>query len=160
MSDCACGSGLSFAQCCGPIIDGEPAATAAALMRSRYTAFVVGNLDHIDRTHAPEVRGDFDRLEAERLVDEVKWLGLELRRVEGGGEGDQTGRVEFTARYSRGGKIFVQHELAGFRRENGVWLYESGELNPKSPPRQVNKVGRNDPCSCGSGQKFKKCCGA
>ena len=129
-------------------------------MRSRYSAFVLGNLDHVDRTHAPEVRDTFDRLEAERIVDEAKWLGLEVRRVIDGGVDDQTGQVEFFIRYSRRGQTYVQHELASFRRENGIWLYQSGEINPKSPPRQVSKVGRNETCSCGSGKKFKKCCGA
>ena len=159
MSGCACGSGRGFDQCCGPIIAGQPAATAEALMRSRYTAFTIGALDHLDRTHAPEVKGDFDRLEAERMVEEAKWQGLELRRLEGGGADDQTGVVEFVFRYSRRGQAYVQHELASFRREDGRWVYQSGELNPKGPPRQVTKPGRNDPCSCGSGQKFKKCCG-
>ncbi|MEI8397313.1 MAG: YchJ family protein [Rhodospirillaceae bacterium] len=159
MSSCACGSGASYEECCLPILSGTPALTAEALMRSRYTAFVVGNLDHIERSHAPEVRDQFDRLNAERLVDEVQWLGLEIRRVVLGGPQDETGQVEFFARYSQRGKTFAQHELAGFRRENGVWVYASGEINPKTPPRVASKVGRNDPCSCGSGKKYKKCCG-
>ena len=31
-------------------------------------------------------------------------------------------------------------------------------LNPPTPIRSKPKVGRNDPCPCGSGLKFKKCC--
>lgn len=56
MTLCACGSKVSFENCCGPIIDGAPASSAEALMRSRYTAFVTKSLDHVERTHAPEVR--------------------------------------------------------------------------------------------------------
>ncbi|MEI6559446.1 MAG: YchJ family metal-binding protein [Rhodospirillaceae bacterium] len=160
MAVCPCGSGRGLDECCGPLLAGAPAPSAEALMRSRYSAFVTGTLDHIDRSHAREARDEFDRLEAERVVDEAKWLGLEIRRVVAGGAGDETGEVEFVVRYRRRGQTYAQHELASFCREDGLWKYRSGELNPKSPPRQVSKVGRNDACSCGSGKKFKKCCGA
>jgi uncharacterized protein YchJ len=30
---------------------------------------------------------------------------------------------------------------------------------PSNPAVKVEKIGRNDPCSCGSGKKYKKCCG-
>ncbi|MEK9660196.1 MAG: YchJ family metal-binding protein [Alphaproteobacteria bacterium] len=53
----------------------------------------------------------------------------------------------------------MHHERSHFRRENGQWLYVDGEFNPKGQPLRVVKVGRNDPCPCGSGQKYKKCCG-
>ncbi len=160
MSLCVCGSGREFEACCAPLLGGQAALTAEAMMRARYTAFVVGNLDYIERTHAAEVRELFDRLQAERIVDEAEWLGLSVRRVVDGGPDDQSGQVEFVARYKQRGQIYDQHELATFRREDGLWLYQSGQLNPKSPPRQVEKLGRNDPCSCGSGMKYKKCCGA
>ncbi|WP_211230863.1 YchJ family protein [Chitinilyticum aquatile] len=68
MSACPCGSKLEYAVCCGPIIAGAPAPSAEALMRSRYAAFVLGELDHVERTHAPEVRDDFNRAEAERIA--------------------------------------------------------------------------------------------
>ncbi|WP_216614781.1 YchJ family metal-binding protein [Methylomonas sp. ZR1] len=55
MTLCPCGSKLDYAECCGPIIDGAPAPTTEALMRSRYTAFVQRMLDHVERTHAPEI---------------------------------------------------------------------------------------------------------
>ena len=159
MTECPCGSGHNLDNCCGPILAGQQPLTAEALMRSRYSAFVLGNLDYIDLTHAPEVKDEFNRLEAERIVEEAKWLGLEVRRVVGGSANDQIGQVEFSIRYSQRGKTFVQHELASFRRENGFWVYEHGELNPKGQPRQVVKAGRNNACSCGSGRKYKKCCG-
>ncbi|MDP1703376.1 MAG: YchJ family metal-binding protein, partial [Sulfurimicrobium sp.] len=76
MTSCPCGSGRDLGDCCGPIVAGAPAPTPEALMRSRYTAFVLGKLEHIDRTHAPEIRADFNRAEAERTVAEVEWLGL------------------------------------------------------------------------------------
>ncbi|MEO5336833.1 MAG: YchJ family protein [Magnetospirillum sp. WYHS-4] len=156
---CPCGSGQGFDTCCGPLIAGAPAPTAEALMRSRYSAFVHRTFDYLERTHAPEIQGDFSRSAAESLADQVEWLGLEIRGVEGGGPDDQTGAVEFAARFSRQGQEQIHHELASFRREQGIWVYVDGKMNPKPPPRHVVKVGRNDPCPCGSGKKYKKCCG-
>ena len=88
------------------------------------------------------------------------WQGLEVRAVTDGGRDDETGSVEFVARFRLRGEQRAHHELASFRRERGRWVCAGGEMNPKGPPRQVAKVGRNDPCPCGSGKKYKKCCGA
>ncbi len=156
MTQCPCGSKQNFSACCGPIIAGTPAVTAEALMRSRYTAFVQGSLDHIERTHAPEVRADFNRAEAERLSEECEWRRLDIRRAIETGD---TAQVEFAIRFKRDQQEMIQAELASFRREDDQWFYISGELNPKGPQRHVTKVGRNDPCHCGSGKKAKKCCG-
>ena len=156
MTLCPCGSGRDLDDCCGPIIAGVPAPTPEALMRSRYTAFVLGKLEHVDRTHAPEIRDDFNRAEAERSAQECEWMGLEVKHA---AEDGDSGTVEFVARFKRGGQEFVQHELASFGRREGRWLYLSGEIDPKPPQRHVVKIGRNDPCTCGSGKKYKKCCG-
>jgi SEC-C motif domain protein len=160
MSLCPCGSGREFDACCGPILAGAPAPTPEALMRSRYSAFALGAIDHIERTHAPEVRADFDRANAEAWSKEARWDGLEIRAVEGGGTDENEGIVEFVARFRQGGHSHLHHERASFRRDDGVWYYVDGELNPKPATRHVVKVGRNDPCPCGSGKKYKKCCGA
>ncbi|MCX7139650.1 MAG: YchJ family protein [Proteobacteria bacterium] len=154
---CPCGSGRNLDDCCGPIIAGAPATTPEALMRSRYCAFVLGKLDHVDRTHAPEIRDDFNRAEAERSAEECEWLGLEVKNATESGD---EGTVEFVARFKRGGQTFVQHERAAFCRRDGHWLYLAGEINPTPPQRHVTRIGRNDPCACGSGKKYKKCCGA
>ena len=154
---CPCGSGREHDDCCGPIIAGTPAATPEALMRSRYTAYVRGELDHLERTNAPEIRADFNRAEAERNVAEVEWLGLDVRRAEAA---EDTGTVEFAIRFRRDGQELVHRERSRFRRDDGVWYYVDGDVNPKDPPRRVEKIGRNDPCPCGSGKKHKKCCGA
>lgn len=156
MTLCHCGSTLNFAECCGPIIDGQPAPTAEALMRSRYSAFVTRQLDHIENTHASEIRADFNRAEAERMAEECEWRGLEIRSAQ---ENGNEAEVDFVIRFRRDKKDMVQREIASFRRENGVWLYVNGEVNPKAPQRHVSKVGRNDPCPCGSGKKAKQCCG-
>ena len=160
MSLCPCGSGTDFDQCCGPIIGGAPAPSPEALMRSRYTAFVRDEIDHIENTHAHDVRDDFNRSSAENLARSVKWMGLEIVKTEGGAEDDEAGTVEFIARFKQDGELMAHHELSTFRREDGRWFYVDGTINPKGQPRQVEKVGRNEPCPCGSGKKYKKCCGA
>jgi SEC-C motif domain protein len=157
MTDCPCGSARAYEDCCGPLLGGAPGLTAEAVMRSRYTAFVRHDLDHVERTHAPEVRDDFNRAEAERVADECAWERLEILKT--AEEGDDA-TVEFLIRFRRDGQEMRHHERASFRREDGAWLYVSGVVNPKDPPRRVVKVGRNEPCPCGSGKKFKTCCGA
>ena len=154
--DCPCGSGLPFEGCCGPIISGTPAATAEALMRSRYTAYVVGELNHVADTHAPEVRDDFNRPEAERLARHCIFEGIEIRKATETGERAQ---IDFVLRFKRDGKNMIQVELADFRKVDGRWLYAGGKLSPQVTQRNVVRIGRNDPCPCGSGKKAKKCCG-
>lgn len=160
MTLCPCGSGKELDTCCAPILAGAPAPTALALLRSRYTAFVQGNIGYLAETLAPDIRDDFDQVEAERVTGEAKWQGLEVRTVSGGGEDDETASIEFMARFSLHGQQRIQHERSTFGREDGRWVCTGGEVNPKDPPRQVVKVGRNEPCPCGSGKKYKKCCGA
>ncbi len=158
MAQCPCGSGSGFDACCGPIIGGEPAPTPEALMRSRFTAFVRGDLDHIENTHATEVRDTFNRSAAESTANAVEWISLEIIGTAEGGANDDTGMVEFAARFKQNGELMVHHERSNFRREDGRWAYVDGKMNPKGEPRRVEKVGRNDPCPCGSGKKYKKCC--
>jgi len=157
MTACPCGSGRELDSCCGPIVAGAAAPSAEALMRSRYTAFAQRNLDHIERTHAPEVRDVFNRAEAERIAADVEWLGLD---VYGATENGDSGTVDFLVRFRRDGQDVQQYEQANFRREEGRWLYVDGKVSANHPPRKVTKIGRNDPCPCGSGKKHKKCCGA
>lgn len=154
---CPCTSGRPLEECCQPLIDGAPAPTAEALMRSRYTAFVLGRLEHLDRTLAPEKREDVDHAEVEASSREAEGLGLEVRTA---AEDGDTATVEYVARFKLHGQQIAHHELARFRRDGDGWLYVDGDVNPRQAPRQVAKVGRNDPCPCGSGQKYKKCCGA
>ncbi|MBF0356059.1 MAG: YchJ family protein [Alphaproteobacteria bacterium] len=160
MTLCPCSSGRDFAACCGPILDGAQAPTAEALMRARYCAFTSGNMAFLDRTLAKESQDDYDREELLETIQNAKPQGLEVRHTEGGGENDSTGMVEFIARLKVHGEPLLHHEKAVFRKEEGNWIYVDGEVGPKGPPRHVEKVGRNDPCPCGSGKKYKKCCGA
>jgi len=160
MSDlCPCGSGLHDAACCRPILEGRPAPTAVALMRSRYTAYVRGAIDHVVATHVATTRDTVDREATTRWSHETQWLGLEIVATERGGEGDLDGVVEFIARGVTRGTPFAQHERSQFRRVDGSWYYVDGKL-VSAAAKRAPTVGRNEPCPCGSGVKYKRCHGA
>ena len=161
MADCPCGSGIPYEACCGPIIAGAPAPTAEALMRSRYTAYVRRAYDHLERSLSVAQRKDFALADARQWAENSEWLGLTIQRTEKGGPDDREGLVAFSARFRADGQEREHLEAALFGREEGRWVY-TGALQPQGQPfrRETPKVGRNDPCPCGSGKKYKKCCGA
>ena len=132
-------------------------------MRSRYVAYTRGDIDYIARTTAPEAREGFDPGSARAWSAEATWLGLQVLKTDAGGRDDAAGSVEFIATYRRGGDTIAHHELSRFRRtERGSWTFVEGSPPATRTPATLArpKVGRNDPCACGSGKKFKKCCGA
>ncbi len=159
MTLCPCGSNRSLEECCGPLLAGAPASTPEALMRSRYSAYALCNIDHLERSLAPESRSDHDRKAAEEWSRSAEWLGLSILSSEGGKAGDETGMVEFLARFRHGGLEQSHHETSRFRRHEGGWVYVDGKVHNKPTVRSSPKVGRNDPCPCGSGRKYKQCCG-
>jgi len=163
MPECPCGSGRPPGECCARFIDGgERARTAEELMRARYTAHTRVDLDFIACTHDPASRDDIDREATRRWAERAEWLGLEVLRTEDGGSEDDTGVVEFVAHYRERGDRRRHHEVATFRRDdNGDWLFVDAQVpEPATVRRDGPRVGRNDPCPCGSGRKYKKCCGA
>ena len=160
MSNCACGTSKEFAACCQPYIEGRSKPlTAEALMRSRYTAFTIADVDYIESTTEDSKRGEFDHAGTLEWAKNSDWKGLEVVKTEAGGEKDTEGKVEFIAKYSYDGKDQNHHERAEFRKREGKWYFVDGRL-VQAPIRNENKIGRNDPCPCGSGKKYKKCCGA
>lgn len=156
---CPCGSGVAEATCCAPILAGAPAPTAVALMRSRYTAYVRGAIDHVVATHDAATRGTLDVAAATRWSKDTTWLGLEIVATEHGAATDDTGIVEFLARGVTNGAPFAQHERSRFSRVDGRWYYLDGAI-VRSQAKRAATPGRNDPCPCGSGAKFKRCHGA
>jgi len=156
---CPCGSGAPEAACCGPIIAGAAAPTAVALMRSRYTAYVRGAIDHVIETHAVETRAKVDRDAAARWSRDSQWLGLEILATSAGGPTDGEGFVEFIARGATRGTPFAQRERSRFRRVDGRWYYVDGVV-VQEPLRRPAPPSRNDACPCGSGRKYKRCHGA
>ena len=136
------------------------APTAEALMRSRYTAYVHGDADYLHRTSAGEALLRFDRADIENSFQSTEWQGLEVRNVEGGQIADTVGHVTFTARFRQNGRTHALSERSEFRRIGGAWRYCSGEVDIRAGQAPAPQAGRNDPCPCGSGKKYKKCCGA
>jgi SEC-C motif-containing protein len=154
---CPCSSGRPFADCCAAYLSGVIAApTAEALMRSRYAAFATHNVPYLEETLLPETRHDFDKASTEHWAKTCEWTGLEIKDVEEGTEADEEGVIEFVARYRQEGQDLEHHEVSHFVRREGKWYYDAGSLQPL----RVSKAGRNAPCPCGSGKKYKKCCGA
>ena len=164
MTPCPCGSAKEFEACCGPVIAGAPARTAEALMRSRYTAYARGAVDHILSTHVTKGAVDVDRASTEKWAKESTWLGLTILSTERGGELDDDGTVEFVARFREGadGPEQSHHERARFvrGRSDRRWLYADGKIVNPPPAKREVRPGRNEPCHCGSGKKYKKCHGA
>lgn len=158
---CPCGSAKQYSDCCEPIIRGtKKAVTAEELMRSRYSAYVMHEIDYISRSCVQDPdKNEIDLEETRRWSEESTWQGLKIIRIEKGGENDTEGTVDFSATYTRKGLKDVHLEKARFIKKDGEWVYESGSLIPTTVVREGEKIGRNDPCPCGSGKKYKKCCG-
>ncbi|MEK7858652.1 MAG: YchJ family metal-binding protein [Elusimicrobiota bacterium] len=161
--DCPCRSAKTYEQCCQPLIAGTAKAkTAEALMRARYSSYAKGETAFLVSSHLPARRGEFDEKAAQEWSKKSEWKGLEVMATQAGLESDSVGRVRFIATYAVEGKTHEHHEVAEFKKEpDGHWYFVDGG-SPKSDPveRAAPKVGRNDPCPCGSGKKHKKCCAA
>src|SRR3989339_345136 len=159
LDPCPCGSGINFENCCQPCLLGlEKPASAEKLLRSRYSAFVAKNTDYIFATHHPE---KIKTLEKQGIIDwanNAHWLGLELQSVEISPLNNDETVISFIARYTQDNVTYNHRETSLFKRKDGVWYFYDVQKN--TPIKLENKTGRNDPCPCGSGKKFKKCCGA
>ena len=117
-------------------------------MRSRYTAFALGELEYLRQTWHEDFRPQ--RIDAEARV---RWIGLEVLQEQQ--DGDKA-TVEFEARLLRDGVVDALHERSEFLRLGGRWYYTRGEFLP--PSFAPWKPGRNEICPCGSGRKYKRCC--
>jgi SEC-C motif-containing protein len=148
--NCPCHSGRDFDRCCGRFISHrELPENAALLMRSRYCAFALGERDYLIETWHPDFRpADL------RLDPRLNWIGLEIIADE---ERGASATVEFEARLIASGEVSALHERSEFVLQQGRWLYTSGEL--LAPGFARWRPGRNESCPCGSGRKFKRCCG-
>ncbi|MFA5810889.1 MAG: YchJ family metal-binding protein [bacterium] len=128
-----------------------------ALLEARYKAFVDSDIDFIIASCHPEIRDKQNREEIEKWSRSAKWRGLEIQehREEGG-----TGFVTFTCSYEENGQDVEHKEIAEFRKaDDQKWYYYDSRKPATTVRREAPKIGRNDPCPCGSGKKYKKCCG-
>lgn len=159
MSMCPCGSNKTISDCCQPIVSGaKKAETAEQLMRARYTAYTTATMDFIFETTHPEHRNDYDHEGTKKWAEESDWQGLEICSTKYGGKHDTSGEVEFIARFKSENSHHEHHENGQFEKKDGNWYFTEGVM-AKTKPIRSQKIGRNDPCSCGSGIKYKKCCG-
>jgi len=146
---------------CQPFLRGEKQPpTAVELMASRYVAYATGAIDYLLETHDPKTRAQADRKATEEWSKSAEWRGLEILSTERGGPDDDAGQVEFIARYAIDGVEHAHRERSQFRRLDKRWYFIDGKKVTTATLRNTApKPGRNDPCSCGSGKKYKKCCG-
>ena len=129
---CPCGSGRRAKGCCGPVLDGDPAPTPEALMRSRFTAYATGAVGHLMRTCAPEgphFSADAAAWRADLTVwcDAVTFDGL---TVLASSEDGERGTVTFHARLHRGVEDLSFGETSRFVKRDGRWLYVDGDITP------------------------------
>lgn len=147
---CPCGSAVEYSLCCQPYLSGtQVAPDPSHLMRSRYSAFVMKDAEYLISTWHPNCQAATFRAEIEAGFARTQWLGLAVFE-HAAGKNDSEGYVSFIARFNENGKTGAIIERSRFLKENGRWYYIDG-TRPQ--------FGRNDPCPCGSGKKFKKCCG-
>ncbi len=160
MDTCPCGSNMAYEECCMPVIKGaQPAATAEQLMRSRYSAYAKKEISYLFTSLHPDHRANFDEKGTRTWAESAEWHKLEIVRTAGGQPEDSEGEVEFIASYTEQGIKRDHHETATFAKHSGTWHFVDGKaVAPQPVVRAVPKTGRNDPCPCGSGRKFKKCC--
>ncbi len=119
---CPCGRPATFAECCGPVLDGAPADTPEALMRSRYTAFAIGDAAHLERSWHPSTRPSDVTID-----DGLQWRRLDVIAARTTGD---SGTVEFRAHW-RGAREKTDgalHETSRFRRVSGHWYYVDGDV--------------------------------
>lgn len=147
---CPCGSPLPLAECCGRYHAGALPDSAEALMRSRYSAYVLGLIDYLVATTLPAQQAALEREAMAQWSAQSQWLGLSVEEHRPLGGQPERAQVSFVARWRDDDGEHAHRERSDFVRLDGRWYFVD--------PTVVLKAGRNDPCPCGSGQKFKKCC--
>lgn len=124
-------------------------------MRARFTAHAVRDFAFLHRTYRPTARKPYIPCSE---VPPTEWTRLVVHGHASGKSAD-VATVEFTAYGTEAGAEHVLHEKAEFMREDGKWLYTRALREGPAPFRSTSgKPGRNDPCPCGSGKKYKRCC--
>ncbi|SBT18924.1 hypothetical protein MGA5115_03085 [Marinomonas gallaica] len=163
-AQCPCGSKAHYEICCGMYHNNPGTApTAEALMRSRYSAFALQKFDYIAATQKLTEDPEQSAQDVEGSNAETQWVTLAILDTQDGGADDKTGMVSFEAHFKEGSNTGKLSERSLFEKIDGAWFYVSGEHEIQGHTPYVapdaERTGRNDPCICGSGKKFKKCCG-
>jgi len=162
LQTCVCGSGKNAAACCLALIEGRSLASSAEqLMRSRYTAYALGNEEYLLQSwHAST------RPQALNLEGTLRWCGLKVLSTSSektSAVANNTAYVEFVAAFidttTDASQVGQMHERSRFLFADGRWFYVDGEQINSATKYHFSLPRRNDPCYCASGKKFKKCCG-
>ncbi len=148
---CPCGLAHTFDSCCQPIIEGRTnASSAEALMRSRYSAHVVADVDYLINSWKTDNPNQLSRRDIADWAQGSRWLGLQILDTTAGRDHETEGWVEFCAIF--GGKdtpeVQLHRERSRFIKHDGHWFYVEG-----APV----ETSRNESCPCGSGKKYKRC---
>jgi SEC-C motif-containing protein len=123
---CPCGSTENYTECCQPFHNGTHfPVTAQALMRSRYSAYVLQNADYLLATWHKTTRPK----ELDFSQDNTTWQKLEILNTKKGGAKDDKGRVEFNAFYVQDNERRLMHEISRFKKIAGRWFYVDGVLD-------------------------------
>lgn len=149
-SPCPCGSGQALADCCSRYHRGALPENAEKLMRSRYSAYVLGLIDYLVGSTLPIQQAALDREAISAWSRQSQWLGLTVESAESISGQPAHAFVTFVAHWREPDGEHSQRERSAFVQVDGRWYF----IDPSVPL----KAGRNDPCPCGGGQKFKKCC--
>ena len=157
---CPCGSGIPFANCCEPVIKGErESETAEQLMRARYSAFATGVVEFIVATTHSTTRPEVNLADITEWSQTSTWHGLQIIATRDVDENKTF--VSFEAQFTQRGEDVSHREMSLFEREGGKWRFVTGDqLKNPTVRYETPRTGRNEPCPCGSGKKYKKCCGA
>lgn len=152
LPQCPCGSDKTYATCCALYLESNRnPPSPEALMRSRYTAYSLANIDYIKKTMRGKPLNGFNEEEARHWAREATWVGLRILKAEKASE--KIGYVEFIAQFMEGDQINSIHETSEFHCNEGIWFYVDGI---QKPHKRIT-VARNTSCPCGSKKKFKNC---
>lgn len=148
MNTCPCGSTQFFSDCCEPYLLGlNKPAQPEQLMRSRYSAYSLANIEYIQKTMQKKAAQQYDAASAREWAKSVTWLGLTV--IDASTPHNNTGTVTFFARFCENHINRFIYEKSIFEKIDGDWFYTDGN---------TPKLMRNDPCPCGSQKKAKRCC--
>ncbi|SNR52185.1 YchJ family protein [Lutibacter flavus] len=122
---CPCSIEKKYSDCCKKAHQNIGSVSSAeALMRSRYSAFVLANIEYLQKSHHSKTRPlKKEKRDIEKWTKSVKWLKLEVLNTTKDTTNDSTGTVEFKAFFMENGNINVIHENSKFVKENNHWVY-------------------------------------
>ncbi len=128
MKQCSCDNSTDYAACCGRFISGNAVAeTPEQLMRSRYSAYSMANIDYIVQTMRGTALQGFDKQHARQWAQAATWQGLQVVHTEMDADKADVGYVEFIAKFQLDGQNQQIHEKSRFKKYDGRWYYVDGK---------------------------------